>query len=77
MLKYDPGQLNKVIAEKGMTLPKLAKAIGISRQRLYNWRQGQTPRMDALMAAAEILGKPVTYFFVEVASYRKKEEVIK
>jgi transcriptional regulator with XRE-family HTH domain len=77
MLKYDPEKFKKLVSESTMSMPKLAKALGISRQSLYNYRQGYTPRMDALVAAAEIFGKPVTYFFVEVASYRKKEKVIK
>lgn len=70
--------LKKIRDEKNITqndvLFKLyVRGIKISRQTLINWEAGQTtPNANVAQALAEILGKPISFFFDDKQYFSEK-----
>lgn len=54
----DRERLAELIEASDLTLPAIAKAIGISRQRLWKLRKGEQPNLEDAKAKAleELLG---------------------
>lgn len=54
-----------VRANAGMTLDEFAKAVGVSKDSIFNWEHGKgEPTATALRKMSEISGIPMDYIFV-------------
>ena len=64
-------RLYKIISDKrndGEADFKLAKRLGISPVTFHGWKNGQTPKIEALIAIAEALDLDPTALFSEMLS---------
>lgn len=58
--------LNQCLKDKRMTATKVARKIDVSQVTLSDWRIGNKfPRTDKLTQLAEVLDKPIHWFFEE------------
>lgn len=63
-------RFNKLLQEKGLTAYKVAKATGVSRSTLAEWKKKEyTPKLDKLQKLANYLGVSVYYLTGEVSDY--------
>ena len=52
------------LAEKGETQASLARKIGVTRGQINLWMKNKNiPKMSSIQKIAEVLDKPVNYFF--------------
>ncbi len=71
MTKKEKEKLLKKIkiamAESGTTQTDLAKKLGLTQAAVSAWFKGKgTPGIDTITRVADVLNKPVNYFFAEV-----------
>lgn len=63
------GQVRRAREEAGLTQAELARRIGVTPRTVWNWEWGhREPRGKYLRLLAEVTGKPVTFFFEEIAA---------
>lgn len=56
------------MAENGTTQTELAKKLGLTQAAVSAWFSGKgTPGIDTITRVADVLKKPVNYFFAEVS----------
>jgi len=66
-LKFDPERIKAVREMKGLNMSRFARAIGKSRQDVFNWEKGGCiPDTSSLLKIANAFGISVGFFFVPV-----------
>jgi len=56
-------KIKSLVTEKGLTLVKLAEQIGVTRQTVNDWMNGQVPKGNHLISMCRILKEKPDYFF--------------
>lgn len=57
-------QIRKARDAKQLSQVQLAERLGCGERSLQAWEAGdRTPRLDALMQIADLLGQPVSWFY--------------
>ncbi len=60
---WDGQNIKKLAKDKGLSLIKLAKEIGVSRQAVNDWSKGQAPKGEYLISLCRILEVSPNSFF--------------
>lgn len=56
-------ELAKLLAERHLSVPKLAERIGMSKQNLYPMIKNNDMHISTLQKICDVLEVPVSYFF--------------
>jgi len=69
-------RLKKAMDEAGLTGYQLAKRLHVHFPTVYRWLRGErTPTPVLLQACAELLDKPITYFYEQEGENDRPEEL--
>lgn len=55
-------KIEKLCSERGISLAKLSREIGVSSTSIYKWKLGAQPRAKQIKSMADYFGVPVAYF---------------
>lgn len=59
-------KLQKLLDDRGITVYRLAKDIGVPNNRIYDWKKGICrPKMDIMGKIAHYFDVPIEYFLEE------------
>ncbi len=62
-LNYSILQVNKILTQKNISIPAMAKNIGMSKQNLYQLLKGNDIHVNTLKKIAAFLDVPIHDFF--------------
>lgn len=64
---FSGARLREARLEQGLSQARLAEMIGVSLRNVTRWESGATqPRAETLLRIAQVLGKPLPFFFDDV-----------
>lgn len=72
--KFSTERLLEVLGDERLSLPGVRKLVGISSTGFKKLQNGSIPSANTLVALADVLEKPLDYFFVEDCNYSFKKE---
>lgn len=61
---FRPGCLKEAAAEHFLTLPALARELGVAEKTVYRWNRGESdPSGGSLHRVAQLLGRDPAWFY--------------